>query len=92
MTTSDFFALGTALPMLMFFQSVVQRREEDFLSDVNEFCIQEILNRVQMESEGVQFKEAIEREMQDLRLVMAEQNEELLLSFQEMINSLSGKR
>lgn len=78
--------------LLMFFQSLVQRREEDFLSDVNEFSIKEILNRVQMQSEGVQFKEAIEREMQDLRLVMAEQNEELLLSFQELISGMGGKR
>ena len=72
-------------------QSLVQRREEEFLGRVDAFAITEVLNRVHLESEGVQFKLAMEREMQDLRLVLAEQNEELLLSFQEMIAAV-GKR
>ncbi len=71
--------------ILMLFQALIQRREETFLGVVNEFCISEVLNRVLVESEGVQFKAAIEREMQDLRLALAEQNEELLLSFQELV-------
>lgn len=76
--------------LLMFLQAYVQRREEDFLTRVDAFGISELLNRVRLESEGVQFKDALERELQDLRAVLAEQSEELLLAFQDALARRGG--